>query len=1062
MAQSALQAPTDVLGAVFSTLSPRDAGAVRLVCRHWKQSHDASVVRSLVVACPEHARLLQLFPLVKSVSLGLAITSHRSLLASLAQLASLQQLQRLSLHFASPAAVRLPSCLHALSRLRHLTIRCCPQGRLTHTVGRNPAGGGGGGGGGGDAGGEAGGSGLGGAIGPASAASAANAAPPEGLLPPLGAAQMARAGVAKGFAGRGGSGGGSSSSAAAIVRATPAGLTALLYALGSLTSLELIHVPVSVPEILAAVREAAASTAMADGRSSAAASAYGLSRLRGLRSAGGSSSNLTATASGSGKAAGNGAREHDCGGGGGLRRLVLMGSGVNLTGVNAPAAAAQLQQLELLTLDACTGADALVPLLPHLTQLRHLELSGMDYAWASTAGYHRLAGFGSANDLQRLYEHHEHGANGPGPNDQTVAAAAPFPSGPEGVAARLAAAAAAAAAGQPLGFLLCMEGLASLSLAGSFLRTLPSRAIGGLSGLTSLDLSGNGIDELPHGLSSLPLLVRLDVSTNQIAAMPAWFSGLQSLTSLSIHHNCLERFPVMLYDLSRLSYLAIGNNRITWWPVESLLFGLPYAPSSTPPPSSLALACLDLSHNHMLGLAGGLAGLGGPGGGGGGGSFGGAGSGGGGGGRGPLAGSLAALRLRDCLGGLDAAAAARAVGLLACLTGLRELDLASNRLGHHAIVALSELRQLRQLWLADNGLEELPLGLAQLSRLTLLSLRANLFTEVPVCLRGLSRLELLDLSCNRLQELPAWLGAVRAAAPAAPAAAGPDGAGACAGSCGCAGDGGGGGGGWIRSVGEWAAAAGLGQGESGRYADRPGGHYAAGLVALRHLDVSQQYSVAVRESGLPHVPPRLEVQPPHCLYGPLSGDLPDSLLRLPRLRSLVLQRHFLGAGSGVLRRLKARGVEVVHPRPLRPEWLPGTAAAAFNAAAAAGGVLFPDSHPALRAAAAAGHGRAHGADAGGGGWAGGGGGDVGALPLPALVAAAALPVLAVAAAVMWWWQWRPPPEATLIGAVLAAALLRVGLLAEATGRRSGRAARRRRVLGAQAGAAGPAAAGALG
>ncbi len=39
---------------------------------------------------------------------------------------------------------------------------------------------------------------------------------------------------------------------------------------------------------------------------------------------------------------------------------------------------------------------------------------------------------------------------------------------------------------------------------------------------------------------------------------------------------------------------------------------------------------------------------------------------------------------------------------------------------------------------------------------------------------------------------------------------------------------------------------------------------------------------------------------------PLQGDLPDSLLRLPRLRSLTLQRHPLApaVGSRVLRRLQ--------------------------------------------------------------------------------------------------------------------------------------------------------------
>ena len=176
----------------------------------------------------------------------------------------------------------------------------------------------------------------------------------------------------------------------------------------------------------------------------------------------------------------------------------------------------------------------------------------------------------------------------------------------------------------------------------------------------------------------------------------------------------------------------------------------------------------------------------------------------------------------------------------------------------------------------------------------------------------------------------------------------------------------------------------------------------------------------------PHAPLLLPCCSPAAPLLPgRQGDLPTELLRLPRLRTLVLQRHPLLARSAVLRKLQvgparrqardrraqrgkrfvradptrvcagmpapalvlwervgaagwqrycdrthcdlctawqrllmcvsrpphpdvacpalrqARGVEVVHPRPLRIEALPGAAAAAFTTAAAAGGVLFP-------------------------------------------------------------------------------------------------------------------------
>ncbi|KAG2436320.1 hypothetical protein HXX76_006631 [Chlamydomonas incerta] len=864
-----------------------------------------------------------------------------------------------------------------------------------------------------------------------------------------------------GGGGGGGSGGigRSGVASAAAVRVAPPGLITLLLSLPYLSSLELLHVAVSATDVLAAIRHAAAA---------AAAGAATSAESRGQRAPAGSpGGRLAGPGAGHGAAAGS---PGCCSGG--LRRLVLVGSGINVMGVGAPAAALQLARLEVLTMDSCTGADELVPLLPLLTRLKHLSLSGMDYAWAAAAGYTRRAGFNSANNL------HDQGGAGGGlvghDEDEealaelgmleAAAAAVADAEAEAGPGAQAAAAAAMAAAGgpnaamalgggggggdggagavsngegdagsrrrrlaaarRPLGFLQRLPRLCSLSLGGAFLRTLPSRELVVLTGLTALDLSGNGIDDLPYGLVSLPSLRRLDASHNQLVALPGWVTAMQALTSLSVHHNSLERFPVLLYDMTSLQHLAIGHNRISWWPVESLMPRTPPAglhehaaadPAAAPPPPPpvapeplphppphagaawaahppvrmappplppqpcCSMTSLDMSHNRLFGLPGGLA-------------------------AGALGRSLRCLRLRDSLSGLDGTGAGRAMALLAGVQDLRELDLSSNHLDHHCIVPLSELRSLQRLWLSDNALEELPLGLAHLTDLRLLSLRANRFTDVPVCLRWMSSLEALDLSCNRLTELPVWLGGLHAPPPpqtqeppppppqrqqqpgTAGAGPGPSGSGQPGSRPGtpsaCAADADG----WVcrcwppedahlvarehgskvqhhspasracvdsgglrHSLDAGPRAGGAAMGEA-EYGGQPAGgagrrgelqHCEAGLEGLRWLDVSQQYAVVVKESGVPHIPPRLEVQPPHCLYGPLQGDLPQELLRLPRLRTLVLQRHPLFARSAVLRQLQARGVEVVHPRSLRIEALPGAAAAAFTTAAAAGGVLFP-------------------------------------------------------------------------------------------------------------------------
>ncbi|GFR46082.1 hypothetical protein Agub_g7566 [Astrephomene gubernaculifera] len=1098
----AAQVPLDVLALVFSYpgVRCRDRGAARLVCRHWRYMIDGLTVRSLVLRSPScgpgrsASQLLKRFPLLQSLSLGPAVTSNRTAFTDvLSALPSLAQLSSLTLEFPSPSAVRLPTVLHTLSRLQSLSISVVQQG---------------------------GNKGLLGSIGPGqnrfcysntstlhetgwgaavgnddcaddeSTSSTAtvgqqhrhDADGGSAIGPRVGAWPTSRASEAPG------SSSAASAAAAAPPRVTPPGLMPLLTALGPhLTSLELVHLAVSVPEVLAAVRSTtAAATAAPTAGATAKATAAGqlFPSGGGAAAAAGATSSLGGAASAAAGSSGGAHGEGSCGGGsggggggegccaGGLRRLVLVGSGVNLTGVNAQEAAAQLMRLEVLTLDACTGADAFMPLLPYMHHVRHLTLAGMDYAWAAAAGYHQRSRADSTPDLNRFIllndpnihrlQTNINSSSSYGNQAGRNPAAASSSSAANNEAAVLAA--AAAGSGRPLGFLLCLtQQLRSLSLAGSFLRTLPNRDIGGLSALTALDVSGNGLDDLPQGLASLPLLCRLDVSNNELTALPSWLTAMEALESVSCHHNRLEDFPTLLYDIPRLSYISLGHNRISWWhvaptassrqdgpaaaattasssspssqvplpslagsatstlthhsqphPQQSSLHPLPTVSSSasreaataataaaTPTTASAAAAAaaaaagdgisggggsscsnartcssrssgsgsltsLDLSHNRLWGLAGGL---------------------------GSLQQSLRRLRLRHSLLGFGGAAAARAMGLLATLGELRELDLSSNHLDHHCIAPLSELRQLRRLWLSDNGLEDLPPGFAALSRLTALSLRANRIGEVPNCLRHLPSLEFLDLSCNRLTELPYWIAGADEDDEVEDEGDGgeeeeeeeEDVAYANAGgddeeddmnpdnksnnnNNGC-----------CREPEQQQRQQQRRQRQEGlrehrfqrqqqsegrkqqpqqRRSSRLRRSRQAGLAGLRHLDVSQQYLVTVSEKSILGGS-RLVVHPPHCLYGPLQGDLPEELLLLPYLRTFVVQRHLLGSwSSGVLRKLQARGVEVLYPRPLRLTTLPPSSSPSLTLTAAltagpGSGLIYPPEchHPSSLASA---------------------------------------------------------------------------------------------------------------
>ena len=80
--------------------------------------------------------------------------------------------------------------------------------------------------------------------------------------------------------------------------------------------------------------------------------------------------------------------------------------------------------------------------------------------------------------------------------------------------------------------------------------------------LISLDLSNQGISELPPEIGNLFYLQELNLSNNLLTEIPDEISNLKNLSILNLSNNKLKRRPRVLSRLTYLTSLRLDNNNI--------------------------------------------------------------------------------------------------------------------------------------------------------------------------------------------------------------------------------------------------------------------------------------------------------------------------------------------------------------------------------------------------------------------------------------------------------------------------------------------------------------------
>jgi Leucine-rich repeat (LRR) protein len=104
--------------------------------------------------------------------------------------------------------------------------------------------------------------------------------------------------------------------------------------------------------------------------------------------------------------------------------------------------------------------------------------------------------------------------------------------------------------------------LTSLDISDNSLDNLPAE-VGKLELLVSLDVSDNALTrDLNQAIGKLSLLKKLDLSTNMLQSIPDDIGNLIVLDHLNLNYNFLKTVPSTISKLSFLTFLDLGSNAI--------------------------------------------------------------------------------------------------------------------------------------------------------------------------------------------------------------------------------------------------------------------------------------------------------------------------------------------------------------------------------------------------------------------------------------------------------------------------------------------------------------------
>jgi small GTP-binding protein len=115
---------------------------------------------------------------------------------------------------------------------------------------------------------------------------------------------------------------------------------------------------------------------------------------------------------------------------------------------------------------------------------------------------------------------------------------------------------------------LCqLTALTSLNLSGNQLSSVPPE-LGKLTALTELHLWINQLSSVPPEFFHLKTLTMLDLGGNKLSSVPPELGQLTSLTSLNLGKNQLSSVPPELGQLTALTQLNLGGNQLSSVPPE--------------------------------------------------------------------------------------------------------------------------------------------------------------------------------------------------------------------------------------------------------------------------------------------------------------------------------------------------------------------------------------------------------------------------------------------------------------------------------------------------------------